>query len=178
MPRDGAPPQPRQRSGGRPTEREEVDMTILPRERRSAPSPYRQLGDTVCANPGCDAEPIEGMRIPLCWDCARSAAFQYIADYHVSDGTEPGITERPEPKPLDRERVYFVRLGDRVKIGYSANVNGRMEAVPHEEILAIIPGTRHDEATMHRKFAHLRVVGEWFQDDPSIREFIAAINAA
>ena len=155
-------------------------MSILPPNTRSAPPPSVVLSQQICAAPNCAATPLDGLRVPLCADCARQVAFQYIADFHISNHGEPGRSGERElrvPQSHDRERVYFVRLGSMVKIGYSANITGRLEAIPHEEVLAVFPGTMRDERTCHRKFAHLRTVGEWFQDDPSIREFIAAMAA-
>ena len=119
--------------------------------------------------------------MPLCLKCVHDVTFQFLADFHVSKDGGPGRSGEREtrvPRPYDRERVYFVRLGTRVKIGYSTSIEQRLTEIPHEEVLAVFPGTMRDERSCHRKFAHLRIVGEWFRDDPSIHEFIAAVTAA
>jgi hypothetical protein len=74
--------------------------------------------------------------------------------------------------------VYFVRLGDRVKIGFSAHLRKRMEVIPHEEFLGQIPGTMRDEKNLHRRFAHLRTTGEWFKADNELLTFIESATAA
>lgn len=61
------------------------------------------------------------------------------------------------------QMVYYMRFGDRVKIGYTTNLAKRRQAVPNDEVLAIEPGTFRTEAVRHRQFAELRITGEWFQ---------------
>jgi hypothetical protein len=67
--------------------------------------------------------------------------------------------------------VYYLRIGDRIKIGWTSNVWQRTKAYPpNAELLATHPGTRETEKLMHAKFAHLLVDGrEWFQDHDSIK---------
>lgn len=61
------------------------------------------------------------------------------------------------------EVVYYMRLGNRVKIGYTSDLPGRMSAIQPEELLVTEPGGRALELVRHGQFAHLRVVGEWFK---------------
>jgi hypothetical protein len=77
-----------------------------------------------------------------------------------------------EPVPKPQGYVYFVRFRDRIKIGYTTNMISRMDAVPHEEILAVHPGTMRDEKRCHEAFAHLRENGEWFRIEPDLLAFI------
>lgn len=74
--------------------------------------------------------------------------------------------------------VYLIRLGDRVKIGYSANVYGRLRDLPFEQILALIPGSFATEHALHRRFEHLRIAGEWFLIAPDLMEFVHDVGAA
>ena len=78
--------------------------------------------------------------------------------------------------------TYFVGRGDLIKIGHSAVPRDRMTALqcgfPEPlEILAIIPNAIIDEPTAHKRFAHLRMSGEWFRAAPELMEFIAEIRA-
>ena len=65
-------------------------------------------------------------------------------------------------EPVVGEVVYYMRFGDRVKIGYSSNLARRLTAIPNDELLATEPGTRAVEAARHRQFRELRLTGEWF----------------
>ena len=76
--------------------------------------------------------------------------------------------------------VYIVRLGSRIKIGWSSCPPARLADIPHEEVLAIIPGGLTLEARLHHRFAHLNVpllngMHEWFEDDATIRAAVPEI---
>lgn len=71
--------------------------------------------------------------------------------------------------------VYFIEAGPYMKIGFSDDPIARAESVtrtgrrpddlPREadaELIGWIPGDRKAEARLHRRFAYLRVAGEWF----------------
>jgi hypothetical protein len=64
--------------------------------------------------------------------------------------------------------VYFIRFGDRIKIGFSRRILNRLNDLPHEEVLLLIPGTFKTEGALHNEFSHLRVSGEWFQAHPDL----------
>jgi hypothetical protein len=71
------------------------------------------------------------------------------------------------------EVVYFVRAGDAVKIGRTANLASRLRALATGsaaslEVLASVPGGREREAEEHRRCRHLRIRGEWFRADESL----------
>lgn len=72
--------------------------------------------------------------------------------------------------------VYFIRFRDRIKIGWTGNLRGRLPNLPHEEILATIPGSMADEKRCHAAFTHLRENGEWFRVEPDLIQFIADIS--
>lgn len=59
--------------------------------------------------------------------------------------------------------VYYVRIGDSIKIGTTGNLEQRMSQLMADEILAAEPGDRDLERARHRQFAHLRVRGERFR---------------
>jgi hypothetical protein len=92
---------------------------------------------------------------------------------------------RKAPSNHTRERrcneigwVYLVSAPGTgtVKIGYSAKeprnrVKSLQTANPTElRLLSLVRGSRRDEQKYHRQFAHLRVRGEWFRDEPELRE--------
>lgn len=74
-------------------------------------------------------------------------------------------------------RVYFIRGGDRIKIGFSTNPLGRLSTLqkcsPDElKLLGTIEGTEQDERRLHHHFRHLRIRSEWFRDDPELMTYI------
>lgn len=77
----------------------------------------------------------------------------------------------------DRCQMYFIAGAGLIKIGISTNVTSRLRAIRNSspvpvELLAVIRGNTFFEGQAHRRFAHLRRHGEWFEDSPEIREFI------
>lgn len=75
--------------------------------------------------------------------------------------------------------VYFIRGGDRVKIGSAADPYVRRDSMqigsPVKLILLgyYVESYRHEFA-LHEQFDHLRLHGEWFRltDDPELRAAI------
>jgi len=81
--------------------------------------------------------------------------------------------------------VYFIGqdYDTPIKIGVSVDPDERLNGIQtgHPErlsVLARIPGTQQTEAELHRKFAHLRMQGEWFKPDPALRDFIISATTA
>jgi hypothetical protein len=98
------------------------------------------------------------------WD---EAVRGYVSELHERF-EPPRLIKQPRPG-----YVYFIRFGDRVKIGYTTDFARRRTELPHDAVLGVIPGTLDDEAAWHRLFADLRIKGEWFHAD---RELLAAIE--
>lgn len=73
--------------------------------------------------------------------------------------------------------VYYVQVGDRLKIGYSVDVRRRMRAYPPgSALLAVEPGSPELELQRHRQFAGCLLDGrEWFRPDGVIHKQIAAV---
>jgi hypothetical protein len=89
------------------------------------------------------------------------------------------IQPTPEPEaPTEREStmgvVYYVQVGAHVKIGWTSNMGSRMRKYPPNSVLlATHPGTRRDEAQMHRRFAADRTHGrEWYVPSMSLTHHI------
>jgi hypothetical protein len=103
--------------------------------------------------------------------------------YHVE--LTPEIARKVAQRALDRfhrplpERrvylevkgsvVYYMRIGNRVKIGYSANLKSRLDSINPEELMAIEPGGMGLERDRHDQFRELHTHGEWFRlEDPLV----------
>lgn len=114
--------------------------------------------------------------LPICWDHALEAhaivqaTFASIIESQLQ--TLPGAGG---PRP---GYVYFIQFGDRIKIGFSTDPENRVRALPHDKVLAVIPGTRLNERQLHAAFADLRLTGEWFREDQRIHDFVADVKDA
>lgn len=77
-----------------------------------------------------------------------------------------------------KSRVYYARLGNLVKIGYSIEVKKRMSQINPEELLATEVGGPLAEKARHQQFAHLHYHGEWFRFEGALVEHVQALQAA
>lgn len=128
--------------------------------------------DTGCCAPDCSAPSLEDAPFSICtahyieiarhWDSQK-------ADFRSLGEKAPAV---PEPALAPLGCVYFLRLGDRVKIGHTRDLRRRRREVPHDELLAAIPGGQETERDWHRRFDHLRWQGEWFAATPELLEAI------
>lgn len=74
--------------------------------------------------------------------------------------------------------VYYLKVGDRIKIGYTQDLEQRMKQYPpHSELLATHPGTQKIEREMHHKFLHLLANGrEWFTVEDELLAHIEKVR--
>ena len=74
--------------------------------------------------------------------------------------------------------VYYLRFGDRIKIGTSANLRQRLAVLPHDELLAIELGDRAKENSRHVQFDSFRFgKTEWFRPDDVLVRHIRKLRA-
>lgn len=75
-------------------------------------------------------------------------------------------------------RVYYIRLGDAIKIGTSIDPDNRARALSltPEHIVVTEPGTIVVERLRHKQFAHIRLHGEWFQATDELLAHIAELQ--
>lgn len=74
--------------------------------------------------------------------------------------------------------VYFMRMGNSVKIGFSTDVGKRLKAIQTAcplpaKVIKIIPGSDQTERYFHHHFAAYRQSGEWFHLDGELAAFLA-----
>ena len=72
--------------------------------------------------------------------------------------------------------VYFIRIGQLVKIGMTTNLANRFSSLRPNEVLVIQPGGLDEEAALHRQFAVLRAGGEFFHPGPPLQEHIRELR--
>lgn len=74
------------------------------------------------------------------------------------------------------EVVYYMRVGNRVKIGTTCQLGNRLRQINPEELLATEPGGLSRERQRHREFKALRTHGEWFELGSPLTEHIAELR--
>lgn len=84
---------------------------------------------------------------------------------------KPGSNMTPE--------IYFIRCEDYVKIGIGYTPSDRIGTLqvgcPFELVMiGTIPGTIAEELALHRRFASMRIRGEWFRYEGDLKAYIEA----
>lgn len=99
-----------------------------------------------------------------------------LAEYASTTPAPEPATTRPT---VTDGTIYFLRSGGHIKIGWTADLTTRMKKYPPDtQLLATMPGTRKDEAALHKKYAHHRTHGrEWYPLATQITEHIQHITA-
>jgi hypothetical protein len=77
---------------------------------------------------------------------------------------------------VEGSTVYYMRLGNRCKIGWTKNLARRIEQVQPEELLATEPGGHKHEIMRHVQFDDYHVVGEWFRYEGFLVEHVASLR--
>ena len=104
-----------------------------------------------------------GIRYPSGWMCA-------VCEWRYGETVD---AELPPPRV---DVVYYLRQGERVKIGTTANPRQRFAAIMHEQVLAFERGDRRLEQRRHAQFAADRFAGsEWFRMSRGLRAYIASV---
>ena len=77
------------------------------------------------------------------------------------------------------EVVYYVCVGDLVKIGRTSSMADRMSYYPpNSELLAVEPGGQHIEGQRHVQFADLLAARrEWFRYEGALVDHVVALRA-
>lgn len=94
-------------------------------------------------------------------------------------GSPSGGIENTPKRRKGRALVYFIQDRKRVKIGYSNNPKARMQDITTHTTLRLLgtePGGQKREAELHKKFAHLRIKGEWFYLKPELLDYVVGLK--
>lgn len=113
----------------------------------------------------------------------RQRRFEAVAS-HYGLPEAPVVEETDEEKPVIDWRipkgrhtaiVYFLRNGDRIKIGTTTDLHARVRrlSLRMDNLALAIPGDRTVERQMHQAFKSLRVGNtEWFKNTGELASFI------
>ncbi len=150
----------------------------------------------TCAIPGCDLGVATDAPLPICdehlaiageWNARGTGVVDALPSPCLACGSRLGVhypsawicavcewtygdVPDSDVAPPRVDVVYYLRHGDRVKIGTTANPRQRFGAIWHEEVLAFERGDRRLEHRRHEQFAADRFAGsEWFRLTPAHR---------
>lgn len=133
-----------------------------------------------CQIYGCGKPVHEDVGIPLCDDHlwkAWAALEIRRADDPSLFPTAAAAKERDVYSPEAHGSVYFARVGELIKIGWTSNTGDRMSHLHADAVFHTQPGTRQDERALHAMFDHLLVKGrEWFRSDPELVAYIKGLR--
>ncbi|MBE4735724.1 GIY-YIG nuclease family protein [Streptomyces caniscabiei] len=148
----------------------------------------------TCVVADCIASPEITEPVPLCF-----AHMLHVVSLAMPQVVRAAASSSPDTValrmlPVDTEKllaasahdsiVYFIRNGDRVKIGTTRNLRGRVAGLSlrPDNVLFAVSGGIQVERALHERFADLRVGDtEWFQFAQPIADFIndrSAFDAA
>lgn len=147
----------------------------------------------------CRSAPIAGLPVDLCADHARELRQRWKLDFatqqrradeerfglermvrhdaYHSTPRDPLGFKRPNPDahpPI----VYYLRFGDRIKIGTTTDLRMRLGSVPHDDVPATEPGDEALERRRHHQFQRLRITGEWFHAADALLTHIEQVKQA
>ncbi len=106
-----------------------------------------------------------GVRYPSAWVCAA-------CEWRVGDVLDDGLP------PSRVDVVYYIRFGDRIKIGTTANPRQRLARLWHDEVLAFERGDRLVEHRRHEQFAAWRLDrSEWFTPSSELEAHVRDLAA-
>lgn len=92
-------------------------------------------------------------------------------------GQANGVCREHQWLLQDDGDIYFLECGEFIKIGFSRNLKGRLDALscgnPYDvKLLVTIRGGKHIEIDLHERFADAHHRGEWFHKTPELLDFV------
>lgn len=159
---------------------------------------------TICLVPGCGGpltpwgQPLHranrrdpALELPLCFQ-HQAVVWQMCVNFHLKNDrfieaiadVNDRLAERIDAEEEQQARafadrqdgeIYFVRLGDLVKVGWTRDLWSRLKSYgASAQLLVSYPATRDDETTLHRQLRPALAKGrEWYHDGDVINHFIA-----
>jgi hypothetical protein len=97
------------------------------------------------------------------------------ADLHATESRAVSTREGRMLTDITNSVVYYMRIGNRVKIGFTTNLSQRLTQINPEELMATEPGDTGLEQRRHGQFRELRTHGEWFRLEGALADHIAEL---
>lgn len=147
-------------------------------------------GDIECCHPRCSAAPQQRYEFPIPL-CGRHIVQVLARSAEVtSEARRDHVVKNQKPLPLRKQEmlnrgygefshepiVYYLKFGDRIKIGTTTNLRKRLLDIPHDQVLAVEPGGLAMERRRHLQFRSHRISGEWFTAGDDLMRHIKALQ--
>lgn len=130
----------------------------------------------------CGGPSVDEIAFPICeqhvlrsyrWVVSRMGGLAQDPLFRLTYGLERVDAERAayDEKMIDREHVvYYVQIGEHIKIGYTSRLKERMKTYPiTRRLLAVEAGGLSIEKQRHNQFKqYLDQGNEWFKPGPEL----------
>lgn len=183
---------------------ERFDRERWQAERQREARISRGIDWSICLVPGCGNSLLlwgnqtpstpnrrdVSMELPLCYD-HQAVVWRMCVSQHADDPrfaeAVADVNERLAQRvaaehAANREAfaarqdgdIYFVRLGELIKVGWTRDLWSRIKSYgASAELLVCYPATRDDETNLHRQLRPALAKGrEWYHDDDVIAHFM------
>lgn len=166
-------------------------MPTEPAPRRRRTRIGSVVSDTRCPIPGCRDYKL--VRNLVClnhsveiWGHVQSLKGEPLVQEAILESVaerERRLEELEKRRAEARKQlgwIYYLKLDDRIKIGWTSNLGQRLQSYPpYAQSLTEHPGTRADERDLHRTFKPSRSSGrEWYFPTPELMAHIDRVRAA
>lgn len=139
-----------------------------------------------CVVPNCPNRPHDQIKVPVCGQHATSIyldvkpilASATKEHYLAAARSIPPKLGPKGPRRMQEGAVYFFRIGEHIKIGWSANPRQRARQLGADKILLVLPGTPDDEKALHARFGQSWSHREYFHPTQEILDFVAQSRVA
>lgn len=110
--------------------------------------------------------------------CGRHLQKAYLYVRDLVEAYEPPPPDEKPGRQLAPTIVYYIRFGERIKIGTTGDLWARVKQIPCDRLLATEPGGFDVERSRHEQFKAFRLNAnaEWFRDCPEIRRHVNALR--
>ncbi len=121
---------------------------------------------------------VDSVDLPMAF-CNHCSAKLPTDENYIEAVRELFAREEAKAERGDAGVVYYMQFGNRIKIGFTTDLDARSKSVPNDEVLAAEPGSYELERVRHKEFAAHKVksMKEWFTISPELALHIASVRA-
>lgn len=118
------------------------------------------------------------------WERVQTAHLESAGSAITTESADERAARQAEDRKrrtqtsLTPGRIYFLALDDKIKVGWTANMEQRMKSYPpHSRLIVACDGTRADERDLHRTLRTSLIAGrEWYERTPHVMTTIREVE--